>query len=227
MAYSIEYRREVVNFCKENSVRKAAKTFRLSTDTITNWKTLLKETGSLEKRKMKDEERKVKMEDLEELLRNKPDLLQREMAEHFQVSRFAKQDALMRLVFKRKKKTTLYRERDEGKRKEYFEKIAEISKDSMVYVDESGINEYLCREYCYARRGTKIIGEISGKKFKRINIIAGYVDGKTIAECVYECNSDKEFIESWVENFLIKELKKDKRSFGITRVFIGARKLKK
>lgn len=64
------------------------------------------------------------------------------------------------------------------------------------------------RDHCYAHRGVKIIGEVSGKKFKRTNIIAGYVSYQTIAECVYEGNSDKKFIEDWVEKFLLKHLKK-------------------
>ncbi|MDR2794368.1 MAG: IS630 family transposase, partial [Holosporaceae bacterium] len=87
--------------------------------------------------------------------------------------------------------------------------MAEIPKESIVYVDESGINEYLYRDRCYGRRGVKIVGEISGKQFKRTNIIAGYVNHKTIAECVYDCNSNSEFIVNWVEKFLLKDLKKD------------------
>jgi hypothetical protein len=106
------------------------------------------------------------------------------------------------------KKTTLRKERNEEKRREHLSAIAGIPKESIGYVDESGINEYLYRDRCYARRGVKIIGEISGKKFKRTNIIAGYENRKTIAECVYENNSDREFIESWVEKFLLKNLKK-------------------
>jgi transposase len=84
-----------------------------------------------------------------------------------------------------------------------------MPKKSIVYVDEGGINEYLHRDHCYARRRVKVVGEISGKKFKRTNIIAGYVNHKTIAECVYSGNSDGEFIESWVEEFLLKNLEKN------------------
>ena len=36
-----------------------------------------------------------------------------------------------------------------------------IPPDSLVYIDESGIKEYLHREYCYAFPGIKIMGEIS------------------------------------------------------------------
>ncbi len=43
--------------------------------------------------------------------------------------------------------------------KEYKEKI--------VYVDESGIDECLHREYGYAPHGEKVIESIPGKKFER------------------------------------------------------------
>ena len=85
--------------------------------------------------------------------------------------------------------------------------IAEIPVDSLVYVDESGIKEYLYRQYCYAFPGTKIIGEITGYKFKKTNLIGGYVNGKIIAGATYEHNIDTDFVEAWTEQSLIKELK--------------------
>jgi transposase len=85
----------------------------------------------------------------------------------------------------------------------------------------------LHRDHCYARRGVKIVGEISGKKFKRTNIIAGYVNHKTIAECVYDGNSDGEFIERWVEEFLLKNLKKDQVVIWDNASFHKSSKVKK
>jgi transposase len=85
----------------------------------------------------------------------------------------------------------------------------------------------LHRDHCYARRGVKIVGEISGKKFKRTNIIAGYVNRKTVAECVYEGNSDKEFIENWVKEFLLKNLKKDQVIIWDNASFHKSDKVKK
>jgi len=40
------------------------------------------------------------------------------------------------------------------------------------YVNESGINKYMFREYAYALRGVKIEGKIPGKKYARVNIVA-------------------------------------------------------
>jgi len=88
-----------------------------------------------------------------------------------------------------------------------LDEIAEIPVDSLVYVDESGIKEYLYRQYCYAFPGVKIIGEITGYKFKKTNLIGGYVNGKIIAGATYEHNIDTDFVEAWTEQTLIKELK--------------------
>ena len=121
----------------------------------------------------------------------------------------------------------MYKERNEQKRQIYLDEIADIPEDSIVYVDESGINEYLYREYCYALPRAKIIAEIAGKKFKRTNIIAGYISGSTIAELVYAHNTDKEFIEEWVEKCLIKELKKGQTVVWDNASFHKSAKVKK
>ena len=71
-----------------------------------------------------------------------------------------------------KKKTLRYYEQKEEKVKEYLGKTADINKENIVYVDETGINSYLYREYAYAERGKKVYGKIKGRKFKRTNIIA-------------------------------------------------------
>ena len=76
-----------------------------------------------------------------------------------------------------------------------------------MFLDESGIKEYLYRQYGYALPGEKIIGEISGYHFKKTNLIGAYVNGTIIAGATYEYNIDTKFVEAWVEQSLIKELK--------------------
>jgi hypothetical protein len=77
------------------------------------------------------------------MIKTCPDMLQREMAMQFGVARSSIQDALKKLGIKRKK-TLLYKERSEKKRKEYLEKIADIPGDSIVYVDAELTN--ICTE---------------------------------------------------------------------------------
>ena len=63
---------------------------------------------------------------------------------------------------------------------EFIEEISKYPPESLVYVDESGIDEYLYRERAWAKKGEKIIGEVSGKKFDRKNLIAGKCCKKNI-----------------------------------------------
>jgi transposase len=74
-------------------------------------------------------------------------------------------------------------------------------------VDESGIDQYLHRQKARSIKGEKVIGFVSGRKFQRKNIVAGYVNGKTIAECVYDGTTDGEVFNAWVEQALVPELK--------------------
>ncbi len=71
-----------------------------------------------------------------------------------------------------KKKTMKYLERCKEKRKDYFSKLAGHSKDNRVYLDESGINKFFYREYGWAKRGKKVVGEMAGKRYLRESFIA-------------------------------------------------------
>jgi hypothetical protein len=73
-------------------------------------------------------------------------------------------------------------------------------------VDESGIDQYLHRQEGRAPKVERVFGSVSGKKFRRTNIVAGYVNGKTIAECVYDCTTDGEVFNAWVEQSLVPAL---------------------
>jgi hypothetical protein len=76
----------------------------------------------------------------------------------------------------------LYKERDEVKRAEFIAEIEALPEDSeLYYVDESGFDECYAREYGYAPRGKKVIGEISGKKFERTSIVAAKKDKEIFA----------------------------------------------
>ncbi len=87
-----------------------------------------------------------------------------------------------------------------------MEKLKSISSESLVYIDECGIDQYLHREYAYAPRGQKVVAKISGKKFKRTNIIAGICQGNWVAPMEYSCMTDSVLFEYWFENCLLKEI---------------------
>ena len=91
-----------------------------------------------------------------------------------------------------KKKTTLYKERDEDKRNEFKKYLEKIDPKSLVYIDEAGIDNRLFREYARALRGQEVYGEIPGKKRERVSVIGGLLQKTFIAPFTFQggCNSD-------------------------------------
>jgi len=75
-----------------------------------------------------------------------------------------------------------------------------------VYVDECGIDRYLYREYAYSPRGEKVVANISGRKFKRTNIVAGICQGKWVSPMTYESTTDSVLFEYWFETCLLNEV---------------------
>ena len=102
-----------------------------------------------------------------------------------------------------KKKTTSYKEQDPEKVKKYLEETENIPEDEIVYVDETGIDTCLYREYGYAPRGEKVQVKISGKKFQRTNIVAGQMAKKIISPMQYSGTTDSELFEFWFEHCLL------------------------
>ena len=75
-------------------------------------------------------------------------------------------------------------------------------------MDETGIDQCLYREYARAPRGQKVVAKISGRKFKRTNIVSGICLGNWIAPLAYTGTTDSALFESWFEKCLLKEVRK-------------------
>ena len=91
-----------------------------------------------------------------------------------------------------------------------MEKLKTIPSERLIYVDECGIDKYLYREFAYAPRGQKVFAKISGRKFKRSNIVAGLCQGKWVAPMEYSGTTDSILFAYWFENCLLKEIGRDK-----------------
>ena len=74
----------------------------------------------------------------------------------------------------KKKKQTKYREQDEKKVNRYLKKLSEASSGrEIIYIDETGFDEYYCREYGWSKRRISIEGKKRGLRYSRINLVAG------------------------------------------------------
>ena len=98
-------------------------------------------------------------------------------------------------------------EASEEKRNAYQEVIKDIPPESLVYIDESGIELTICKDRGWGKKSEKLVGKKSGKYYERTNIIAGLVNNKSIAPMVFNGSCNTDLFNNWVENFLIKELK--------------------
>lgn len=97
-------------------------------------------------------------------------------------------------------------EASKERREEYLEEISKIERSRIVYIDESGIDEQIAKDRGWCIKGKELKGKRSGKYYKRTNIIAGYVNNKSIAPMVFNGSCDTELFNKWVEEVLIKEL---------------------
>ena len=107
----------------------------------------------------------------------------------------------------REKKTTLYKERDESKRSAFLKEITSIPFEKRVYVDESGIDSYLCRSFGWAKRGVKLLGEISGKRFERESFVAAKCGAVILAPFCFKGTCNTNLFNFWLETFLVPTLK--------------------
>ena len=98
--------------------------------------------------------------------------------------------ALKKLGYTRKKQTK-YREQDEKKVNVYLKKLSEAGSDrEIIYIDETGFDEYYYREYGWNKRGIYIEGKKRGFRYSRINLVAGKV-GNTLIEYDIQGNNGK------------------------------------
>ena len=79
----------------------------------------------------------------------------------------------------------------------------------LYYADECGCDKYLYREYARSPRGVRIPAKISGRKFRRTNIVAAKCMDKIVAPLIYDGTTDSVLFEFWFENCLLKELPKN------------------
>jgi len=78
--------------------------------------------------------------------------------------------------------------------------------EDIVYVDESGATEHYSREYGLAPRGEKVYGEVSGKRYKRTNIVSAQCGNEKISPYIYEWGTSSAWFEVWFEWHLCPHL---------------------
>ena len=109
------------------------------------------------------------------------------------------------LVILEKKNCTYY-EQDPEKVALFLEQFESLSHLKHVYIDETGFETYFYRLYGRSPKGKRIEGKVAGKRFQRISLVAGLLDGKLLAPMTYESTMTSEFFEAWFEHSLLVSL---------------------
>jgi transposase len=108
MRYGIDLRKKVILFLdKGGTYREAARVFGITMYTISKWKNLLKETGSLEHKKRQTTFKKIDPAKLSAYVESHPDAYLKEIASEFNCSAPAVFLALRKLKITLKKRSKL------------------------------------------------------------------------------------------------------------------------
>ena len=110
----------------------------------------------------------------------------------------------------REKKSTFYKEQDPKQGEEaYLEKIKDIPKEKLVYIDETGLQTQMYRQYVRSKRGKRVNIRIGGKRHRRIGLVAAQCEGALLAPHTCSGTMNAAVFEDWFEEDLLKKLPKD------------------
>ncbi len=126
-----------------------------------------------------------------------------------------------------KKKTTRYKERDEKKRESFMKDLENIPFDKRIYLDETGIHQFLFRRNGRSLRGKKVFGAVSGTRVVRQNIISALSKGRFLSPMCFEGTCDTGLFNIWLKEVLTPHLTPGAFLFLTIPAFTSQRKAEK
>ncbi|HAT1827063.1 TPA: IS630 transposase-related protein [Legionella pneumophila] len=164
MSHTTEIRERVLAYIEEGGlIKTACQLFGVSRSSIQRWRLRKAVVGILSPVERINVPYKIDDEALRRYIETHPDAHLNELARHFGLTPSGIWRALKCLKITRKKKSTLYADRDEQKRQNYLAQLANHLPEKLVYIDESGIDTFIARDYGWSCRGKKILAEVSGR----------------------------------------------------------------
>jgi transposase len=116
-----------------------------------------------------------------------------------------------------KKKDFTYAEGDPVKQEAFMAEIALIPPETIVYIDETGVNQQPY-SYGWSAVGQKIPAKKMGIRLPRISVVAGQILGKLVAPFDFLGTCTRDLFVDWLKNRLLLRLKA-----GMTLVMDNAR----
>ena len=74
-----------------------------------------------------------------------------------------------------------------------------LGASDFIFIDESGVNRHFGRKYYRSKRGQKIHFTKPGRRFSRVNVIAGLYGKKHLAVHCYTHSTKADFFNDWFE----------------------------
>lgn len=102
-----------------------------------------------------------------------------------------------------KKKTYGYQERDEIKRQAFIEQLTTQADETIVYVDEAGMDNREDYGYGWNEKGERFHALKSGRRRGRVNMIAALRNHQLMAPFTIEGSCNRIVFEIWLETCLI------------------------
>lgn len=84
------------------------------------------------------------------------------------------------------KKNSTYYEQDPEKVVLFLNNFNRLKHLTPVYINETGFDTYFYREYGRSLRGQLIKGKVFGRRYQRISVVAGLINGEIIAPMTNE-----------------------------------------
>ena len=205
--YSFDLRQKAIQSIDQGrSVCEVSRLFNISRNTLYAWLKRRRDTGSIEPTQNYHNPHNRQIHDLEhfqEFVSTRRDWTQAELGQLYGVSAKVVGRALKKIAWSRKKKTNLYKERDEKKRAT-FKAEKEKKKDKpFKYIDECGCDERMYYEYAYSEIGEKVQGERQGTRGTRTSMIGAYGERKLESVVTFEGSCNRTVVEIWLEEQLL------------------------
>lgn len=90
----------------------------------------------------------------------------------------------------------------------FLKEFNNLSHLTPVYIDETVFETYFHREYAGSLKGQLIKGQVSGRRYQRLSLVAGLINGELIAPMTYKDTMTSDFFEAWFKTFLLPTLDK-------------------
>ena len=100
---------------------------------------------------------------------------------------------------------------------EFKQKLQQIDPEKIVFVDETGFDEWFHQNHAYSKIGVPVVGKIYGRKFARTNFVSGLLNGKIVGGYFYRENTKAAMFENWVAHYLLSDI-----PFGCTIILDNA-----